>query len=87
MGIIEQIEQREGAMTVEELALMLNCSSETLYRSIKKESCLRSVSAASYGFAPKQSRNGSALATFNKKTGRPKTALNRVHSSRYFAHE
>jgi len=36
MGIIEQIEQREGAMTVEELALILNCFSKTLYKSIKK---------------------------------------------------
>jgi len=36
MGIIEQIEQHEGAMTVEELALILNCSSKTLYKSIKK---------------------------------------------------
>jgi len=36
MGIIDQIEQREGAMTVEELALILNCSNKTLYRTIKK---------------------------------------------------
>jgi len=36
MGIIEQIERREGAMTGEEFALILNCSSKTLYKSIKK---------------------------------------------------
>lgn len=36
MEIIEQIEEREGVMTVEDLAAILNCSSKTLYKRIKK---------------------------------------------------
>lgn len=36
MGLIEQIEQWQGAMTVEDLAAILNCSNKTLYKSIKK---------------------------------------------------
>lgn len=36
LGIAEQIEQWQGAMTVEDLALILKCSKKTLYKRIKK---------------------------------------------------
>lgn len=36
MGIIEQIEQWQGAMTVEDLAAILNCSKKALYKRIRK---------------------------------------------------
>ena len=36
LGIAEEIEQWQGAMTVEDLALILKCSKKTLYKRIKK---------------------------------------------------